>query len=374
MARIPFRRFRPGIRGPALAARTGSGRRVALFRLLQLDERRTTVPLGWRNIAAALLRQNPGPGARPPAQARINGWLLVCAAVKIPHLFLPRGPSSRLYVPALYERIALREIGAFERERPPVFFQAPLRERPWLICCFFLLLFAWHALRFHWLAFVSLPAPLFPFPPSAWAERFGLDIFKVWFSGEWWRCATALTLHTDGAHLAGNLLFGLLFSLPLCRRTGAGLGLLLIVLAGLCGNALNVAFRHGPMISLGFSTALFGAVGGLGYLAGADALGGSSPGGDPPPPLSGRRLAGLFWPLAAGMALLGFLGGGAEERTDYAAHIAGFGAGFLLAIPTLPLEVLLRGLSPGREAAVQILLGLGAVLTLCLAWVYALAA
>jgi membrane associated rhomboid family serine protease len=344
-----------------------------LSRLLPLGDprRRAAAPYGWRNIAAPLARQ--GSGRRLGAsETRINGWLLVCAARKIPHRILPRGTASRLYVPALYERIALQEITAFERERPPVFTRTPAREHSGLILCFFLLLLGWHGLRFHWPVSVALSSPPFPVLPAAWAEGFGLDIFKVWFSGEWWRCATALTLHTDGAHLAGNLVFGLFFSLPLCRRIGTGLGLLMIIMAGILGNAGNVAFRDAPMISMGFSTALFGAVGGLCALTGADALRGPFAADGLHPSLSGPRFSRLFFSIAAGLALLGFLGGGAEARTDYTAHIAGFCAGLLLAVPVFPLDAFLRGLSPRRETAAQAFLGLLALLVLCLAWGYAL--
>ncbi|MDR2076420.1 MAG: rhomboid family intramembrane serine protease [Desulfovibrio sp.] len=331
--------------------------------------RQAAVPPSWRNVAAVLARQAPA-----VTEARINGWLLVCAARKIPHLIIPRGTSSPLYVPALYERIALREITAFERERPPVFSRTPTREQFGLVLCFFLLLAVWHGLRFHWFGFALLPAPPFPALPGAWGERFGLDIFRVWFSGEWWRCATALTLHTEGAHLAGNLAFGLFFFLPLCRRAGTGLGLLLAVLAGMLGNAGDVAFRDAPLISMGFSTALFGAVGGLCALAGVDALRSPSPAGGRPLSLFSPRFSRFFFSIAAGLALLGFLGGGAEAHTDYAAHIAGFCAGVILAFPLLPLDAFLRRLSPRREAAAQILLALISLLLLALAWGYALLA
>ena len=372
MAHIPFVRFRPRS-GSFPAVRTRTGQCLLWSRLLPSgDPRRlTAVPPSWRNIAVALARKVP---AQEMTEARVNGWLLVCAARKIPHWIIPRGAASRLYVPALYERIALHEIRAFEQERPPVFPRPPARKHFGPILFFFLLLAGWHGLRFHWFGFALLPAPAFPALPEAWAERFGLDIFRVWFSGEWWRCATALTLHTEGAHLAGNLVFGLFFLLPLCRRAGAGLGLFLAVLAGILGNAGDVAFRDAPMISMGFSTALFGAVGGLCALTGADALRFSPPEGGQRPPLSlfSPQFTRFFFYIAAGLALLGCLGGGAEAHTDYAAHIAGFCAGLILAVPLLPLDVFLRRLPSRREAAVQNLLAGLSLLLLGLAWVYAL--
>ena len=369
--RNPLIRFRPKGRGFALSARTGTGRRVPLFRLLPAGDprRQAEVPPAWRNIAATLARRSLSREGRL-TEARINGWLLVCSARKIPHRIIPQGTASLLYVPALYERIALHEITAFERERPPVFSRAPARERAGLILCFFLLLAGWHGLRFHWFPSVSLPSPLFPVLSGAWAEHFGLDIFRVRFYGEWWRCATALTLHTDGAHLAGNLLFGIFFFFLLCRRIGTGPGLFLAVLAGIIGNAGNVVFRDAPAISLGFSTALFGAVGGLCALAGMDALRASS--GGSPASLFSQRFRGFFFSLAAGLALLGFLSGGGEERTDYAAHVAGFCAGLTLAFPVFLLDAFLRGLSPRAKAAARALLAALSLLLLILAWAWAL--
>jgi membrane associated rhomboid family serine protease len=272
-------------------------------------------------------------------------------------------------VPALYENMALHEITAFERERPGLRQEVPARGISPLIPACFLLLAFWHGLRFHWFPF-DLPAPLFPAPAGDWAERFGLDIYRVWFSGQWWRCATALTLHADGVHLAGNIVFGLLFLPALCRRAGTGLGLALALLAGILGNAADVALRDAPRISLGFSTALFGSLGSLCGLMGADALRLASAGERLS--LFGPKGGLLLPPLAAGLALLGFLGGGAEARTDYAAHVGGFCAGLILAAALLPLDALLRRLAPGREKAVQALLAVLALALFPLAWCLAL--
>lgn len=139
-------------------------------------------------------------------------------------------------------------------------------------------------------------------------------------AGEWWRAITALTLHADWAHLAGNLLGGCLFVSLLCRFTGIGVGWVAVLLAGAIGNLLNAAAYAGSgHISIGASTAVFGA---LGLLVSFRLL-------------ASLRMEGLRWPkrlwapLLAGMALLGLLGTGGE-RTDVAAHFWGFGVGFCL--------------------------------------------
>lgn len=130
--------------------------------------------------------------------------------------------------------------------------------------------------------------------------------------GQWWRCATALTLHADFAHLAGNTLFGILFGVAASRETGTGRAWLIILLGGMVGNALNALLRDGPHVSVGASTAVFAA---LGLLAG------HAPRGAGPHGIM-RRWA----PLVAAAVLLSMLGTGGE-RTDVAAHLLGFLAG-----------------------------------------------
>jgi membrane associated rhomboid family serine protease len=53
------------------------------------------------------------------------------------------------------------------------------------------------------------------------------DTGAMLFSGQWWRAITALTLHADVAHLAGNVVVGGLFMAFLCREAGVGAGFFL---------------------------------------------------------------------------------------------------------------------------------------------------
>ena len=57
--------------------------------------------------------------------------------------------------------------------------------------------------------------------------------------GDWWRTITALTLHADIAHLAGNLVFGVAFGIFASQYFGAGVAWLSILLAGATGNWFN---------------------------------------------------------------------------------------------------------------------------------------
>jgi len=151
-------------------------------------------------------------------------------------------------------------------------------------------------------------------------------------SGEWWRAVTALSLHGDVVHLAGNLLFGALFGVMLAQSVGNGSAWLSFVAAGAIGNIAN-AWWQGPLhSSIGASTGVFGL---LGAQVACDWM------------RRGRvRLHPMrrWAPIIMGIALLAWFGGSGERqlnpgdvtnafrtagtaRVDIAAHIFGFAAG-----------------------------------------------
>ncbi|MDL2315760.1 rhomboid family intramembrane serine protease [Desulfovibrio sp. OttesenSCG-928-A18] len=344
---------------------------------LRAGQRKKLPPRYWRPLTGALS------GRAPVPESRLNGWLLVLEARRIPHFFQPGGGRPRLYVPALYENIALSEIRAFEAERPVPIFVPPVRDNIAGVCFFLLLLLFWHGLRWNWFGF-SAPSPLFPSVPDGpegWSAHFGADAWRMRVRHEWWRAASALTLHADDSHLFSNLGFGLLFLVALCRRAGLGLGFVLILASGICGNIVNALLRQEHAISIGFSTSLFGAVGALCALNAADIVRhyrrfahygrepGSTAGAGGLVFVFARRIA---LPLAAGMALLGILGGGGEARTDYTAHIWGFVCGILVTLPVLPLERRVFSLARASQGLAQAALFVSALGVLVGAWLYAL--
>jgi rhomboid protease GluP len=156
-------------------------------------------------------------------------------------------------------------------------------------------------------------------PLAEWRPQGSADAQRI-LAGELWRTVTALTLHANLVHVLANAVGAAIFLTAVCRALGAGLGCALVLLTGVAGNLLN-AFWQGPLhVSVGASTAVFGAVGMLGGLG-----------------VVRRRRKGLrgryAWvPVAAGLALVGMLGT-AGERTDLWAHLFGFliGAGLGLA-------------------------------------------
>lgn len=143
-------------------------------------------------------------------------------------------------------------------------------------------------------------------------------------NGEWWRPFTALFLHADLAHLTGNLASGFLFAALVSKVVGPIRGWLAILLCGTLGN-IATAWMHYPEvhISLGASTAVFGALGILSGHGLAEMF---------------RYRAGLPWarvtaPIVGGFILLGWLGsGGGAPNTDVMAHVFGFGSGVVAGV------------------------------------------
>jgi membrane associated rhomboid family serine protease len=154
-----------------------------------------------------------------------------------------------------------------------------------------------------------------PLTPDEWLRLGGLDAGRALFNREWYRVITALTLHSDSAHLFGNLFFGGLVAVVLCRQIGAGFGWLLILLSGILGNALITILRGGPHLSIGASTALLGA---MGVLCGFTFFS-----------TEHRGWRRIVLPLAAALAWLAFLGS-EGKNTDLGAHFTGMLCGLPL--------------------------------------------
>ncbi|MCK5405115.1 MAG: rhomboid family intramembrane serine protease [Desulfobulbaceae bacterium] len=155
---------------------------------------------------------------------------------------------------------------------------------------------------------------------SDWFRQGALSSVRVLEHGEWWRVLTALTLHADSVHLLGNVIIGGMVIHFLSKIVGAGFGWTLVLLSGVLGNTLNILLRSGDHHAVGFSTAVFGAIGILCGLQAAKVV----------------SLKGLLLPLGAGAGLLGFLGT-EGQRTDLGAHLWGLVAGFSLGLAFLKL-------------------------------------
>ena len=141
--------------------------------------------------------------------------------------------------------------------------------------------------------------------------------------GEWWRPFTALFLHADLGHLAGNLLAGMVFATLVARSVGPLRGWAMILGCGTLGNIITSRITYPePFVSLGASTAVFAALGILSGLGIVETL---------------RDRARLPWvrisaPFLAGIILLGWLGGDHGARTDVLGHVFGFSSGLLAGV------------------------------------------
>ena len=179
---------------------------------------------------------------------------------------------------------------------------------------------------------------------------------RLMLSGEWWRSVTALTLHADLPHLAGNLFFGAIFGLFTARLLGQGLAWALILAGGALGNITNVLIQHPSHRAVGASTAVFAALGVLTaytWMHRRDTR---------------FHLAYRSAPLVSGLVLLAYLGTG-DARTDIVAHLTGFAWGMA------------GGLAAGFWPAItrlaesrQLRLGVVACAAVVLAWVMRLPA
>lgn len=195
--------------------------------------------------------------------------------------------------------------------------------------------------------------------PESLTDRGVAESARIVFHAEWWRAATALTLHGDLAHFAANLAAGLLFAAFTLPQLGTGLTWLAIVLTGILGNLGNAWFyRSEPHLSVGASTAVFGALGLL--VAGEFVERWRHP--------ASRAWWQLVVPVGAGLGLLAFLGAGDEGQrlTDYMAHLFGFCAG--CGLGGIAAFGRLRERTPRW---VQRVSAFGAPLLLAIAWAFA---
>ena len=190
-----------------------------------------------------------------------------------------------------------------------------------------------------------------------WVELGRIDSVRI-LAGEWWRTVTALTLHVDVGHLAGNIVFGAFFGLYVGRYLGSGVGWAAILGAGALGNALNVLIQPERHLAIGASTSVFAALGLLAAYAWRRGFLKHTP--------WRTRVA----PVIAGIGLLAFTGTGSGvegDNVDIMAHLTGFIAGFGIGAALAAVEW-------PRDADTQRLCGGIGIAVLVLAWITALGA
>lgn len=175
----------------------------------------------------------------------------------------------------------------------------------------------------------------------------------AFYDNEWWRTATALTLHVDVAHLIGNLVFGIPYGFFASQLLGGGRAWLTILAAAVLANLIDSSMMAPNQSSIGASTAVFAMLGLVAAYSWRKV------------PTRSNRWAHRFAPIIAAIALLAFTGAGGEN-TDVIAHLAGFGCGALLALVHAALPS-----SQWRHRNLQVLAGAGAFIGIVAAWAIA---
>lgn len=171
---------------------------------------------------------------------------------------------------------------------------------------------------------------------------------------EWWRAITALTLHLDQEHLLGNVLFGAVAGMAASRLLGPGVAWASILGAAALANYAETLITPITHRAVGASTAVFAALGLLSGMAWRQRL------------TQRERLWYRWAPLIAGICLLTLLGAGTAH-----VDVLGHGLGFLFGLAVGWVHVR-TGVANNRQRRVQIIGGIGAVMAVFAAWVFAL--
>ncbi len=143
-------------------------------------------------------------------------------------------------------------------------------------------------------------------------EKYGASAASI-LNGEIYRTVTALMIHSSSVHLAGNMASLALFFTAVCSVQGFGVGSLSLLASGALGNYVVALLYRSAHLSIGASTAVFGAVGILiahqTFSSFRDA----------------KQRFRAWLPLGGGICLLGLFSQG--EHTDILAHLFGLGSG-----------------------------------------------
>ena len=178
------------------------------------------------------------------------------------------------------------------------------------------------------------------------------DADKV-LDGEWWRTITALTLHGDLRHIAGNLVSGYVALNLLSTRIPIARIAPFIAASSAMANSLTVVTVRSDYRSLGFSTFVFATMGTLSVIEFR---------------LMPRESHGIirrFAPLCGAILLAVFLGLG--ENADILGHAYGFVMGCLCGF--IPKKSSLKWGTPSTKT--DFILGAIYFVLFALAWIFA---
>ena len=300
-------------------------------------------PDAWKPLSSRLEDSS----ARTLSKRQMRNWSLVLESRHIPWHAERRGFGWQLLVPEDMLARAIRELRQYESENrgwpPPPPQATPLVDNRTTTIWALIAIGVFYNLTLHNINLAG-------HHPVDWSALGNAHAGKI-MDGQWWRLATALTLHADWQHLLSNLLIGGVFISRLCRDLRSGPAWMLLLATGMLGNLLNAWLQNPAHRAVGASTAIFGAVGLLAAISMVRYRHN----------LRSRRRWTL--PVAAALGLLAMLGVGGEN-TDLGAHLFGFLFGIPLGAGA-ELIVERRG-RPGRM--VNALLVLAAIGIIVSAW------
>jgi rhomboid protease GluP len=171
------------------------------------------------------------------------------------------------------------------------------------------------------------------------AEKYGASASAI-LNGERYRTVTALMIHADSIHLAGNMVALALFFTVVCSVQGFGAGAFCVLASGAVGNYATALLYGSAHSSIGASTAVFGAVGILICHQTFNSF------------RAAKQRFRAWLPLGGGLCLLGLFSEGAH--TDILAHLFGLGSGMGIGFifeflfkkpPDVPLQYLFFSLT-----------------------------
>lgn len=149
------------------------------------------------------------------------------------------------------------------------------------------------------------------------------DSVKI-LTGDWWRVFTALTLHSGPQHFLSNMLSGFFLINLLVHRMAFGFAMLLVFLSSGLANFTVAIMTASGHRSIGFSTAVFAA---LGVLAAVQLR----------ENFSAKRFSKrALIPLFGAILMVAFMGMG--EGTDIRAHCLGTVWGIITGYFLAPLD------------------------------------
>jgi rhomboid protease GluP len=243
--------------------------------------------------------------------AKVQTYSVVLSAAGIAHQVSRKGTGWRIAVGPDQRSAAVEAVSLYLKENPP----RPARQQTFL---------AKGAKTYSALYVTAIIALIhILIAPGAehdrFVSKFGADASHI-MAGELFRCATALLLHADITHLLGNMAGLIIFGTATALLCGWGLGWGMILATGFAGNLVTAWWYGHDHIAIGASTAVFGAIGICTAISiwnyGYTGMHGT------------QRLWRRWLPLAAGLALLGFLG--TSPHADLMAHLSGFILGLVL--------------------------------------------